>query len=76
MKRVLVATSNPGKIRDLEGAALAHNVRIETMPGFASLPSVIEDGATFDANARKKAEHYSKYAPGEIVIAVDRKSVV
>lgn len=71
MKRVLVATSNPGKIRDLAGAAAAHNVRIETLPGFASLASVAEDGLTFEANARKKAEHYSKYAEGEVVIADD-----
>ncbi len=71
MNRILVATSNPGKIRDLVGAAIAHNVRIEMLPGFASLPSVIEDGATFEANARKKAEHYSQHAEGEIVIADD-----
>ncbi|MGO9565149.1 MAG: RdgB/HAM1 family non-canonical purine NTP pyrophosphatase [Candidatus Korobacteraceae bacterium] len=71
MKRVLVATSNPGKIRDLVGAACPHNVQIEMLPGFALLPSVVEDGATFEANARKKAEHYSKYAKGEIVLADD-----
>jgi len=70
-KRVLVATSNPGKIRDLAGAATAHGIQIETLPGFASLPGVIEDGATFEANAKKKAEHYSKYAEGELVIADD-----
>lgn len=71
MKRVLVATSNPGKIRDLVGAAAAHNVQIEMLPGFSSLPSVVEDGVTFEANARKKAEFYSKHAQGEIVIADD-----
>ena len=71
MKRVLVATSNPGKIRDLVGAAAAHEVQIETLPGFAELPSVIEDGLTFEANARKKAEHYSQYSQGEFVIADD-----
>jgi XTP/dITP diphosphohydrolase len=71
MKRVLVATSNPGKIRDLVGAAVAHHVQIETLPGFASLLSVVEDGATFEANAGKKAEYYSKHAEGELVIADD-----
>jgi XTP/dITP diphosphohydrolase len=71
MKRVLVATSNPGKIRDLIGAAMAHNVSIETLPGFTMLPPVIEDRATFEANARKKAEHYSKYVEGDLVIADD-----
>src|SRR5664280_1790260 len=71
MKCVLVATSNSGKIRDLVGAAAAHDVQIETLPGFSSLPSVIEDGLTFEANARKKAEHYSHYSEGELVIADD-----
>jgi XTP/dITP diphosphohydrolase len=71
MKRVLVATSNPGKIRDLVGAATAHNVRIEIPAGYSSLPGVIEDGLTFEANARKKAKQYSKYADGELVIADD-----
>src|SRR5208337_3470758 len=56
---------------DLAGAAAVHNVSIETLPGFAALPAVIEDGSTFEANARKKAEHYSKYAEGELVIADD-----
>jgi XTP/dITP diphosphohydrolase len=48
-----------------------HNIEIATLPGFSELPSVVEDGATFEANAKKKAEHYSKYADGELVIADD-----
>jgi XTP/dITP diphosphohydrolase len=71
MKRVLVATSNEGKIRDLVGAAKAHGIEIATLADFASLPSVIEDGPTFESNARKKAEHYSHYCEGELVIADD-----
>ena len=69
--RVLVATSNEGKIRDLVGAAKAHGIVITTLPDFASLPTVIEDGSTFEANARKKAEHDSHYCEGELVIADD-----
>ncbi|HUI84777.1 MAG TPA: RdgB/HAM1 family non-canonical purine NTP pyrophosphatase [Candidatus Binatia bacterium] len=71
MKRVLVATSNAGKIRDLIGAAAAHDVVVEMLPDYSSISPVVEDGATFEANARKKAEHYSKHAPGEVVIADD-----
>src|SRR5579862_128404 len=71
MKRVLIATSNPGKLRDFAGAALIHGVKISGIPDFSSLPQVVEDGATFEANARKKAEAYSKYLPGQIVIADD-----
>lgn len=71
VRRVLVATSNSGKIRDLVGAAAGRNFEIATLPGLESLPGVIEDGATFEVNAKKKAEHYSKYAEGELVIADD-----
>ena len=71
MKRVLVATSNQGKIRDLVGAAAAHDIEIAALPDFSSLPSVVEDGLTFAANASKKAEYYSQYSDGELVIADD-----
>jgi XTP/dITP diphosphohydrolase len=71
MKRVLVATSNPGKIRDLAGAASHYGMEVAQIPNFSSLPLVVEDGQTFEANARKKAEEYSLHVPGEIVIADD-----
>ena len=71
MRRILIATSNPGKLRDFAGAALAHGIEIGGIPGFASLPAVVEDGLTFEENARKKAEEYSRHMPGEIVVADD-----
>ena len=66
-----MATSNPGKLRDFAGAAAAHNVQIEPIPNFAKLDPVVEDGSTFEENARKKADQYSLALPGEIVIADD-----
>lgn len=71
MKRVLIATSNPGKLRDFAGAASPFGIEIGSIPNFVSLPAVIEDGASFEENARKKAEGYSYYVPGEIVLADD-----
>jgi len=71
MPRILIATSNPGKLRDFAGAAASLGIVIEPLPNFSSLPAVVEDGLTFEANARKKAEFYSPYAPGEIVLADD-----
>ena len=71
MRRILIATSNPGKIRDFAGAASALGIEVAALPNFASLPPVIEDGATFEANARKKAESYSRHAAGELLIADD-----
>ena len=70
-KRILIATSNPGKLRDFAGAAAAHNVSVAGLPNFSSLPPVVEDGKAFEDNARKKAEQYSLATPGEIVLADD-----
>jgi XTP/dITP diphosphohydrolase len=70
-KRILVGTSNPGKLRDFAGAALRHGVEIAGIPHFSSLPAVAEDGLTFEANACKKAEAYSRFVPAAIVIADD-----
>jgi XTP/dITP diphosphohydrolase len=71
MRRVLIATSNPGKLRDFAGAAQVHGIEIAALPHFASLPTPVEDGKTFEENARKKAEEYSVAAPEQIVVADD-----
>jgi len=71
MPRILIATSNPGKLRDFAGAGAPLGIEIEPLPNFSSIPAVVEDGLTFEANARKKAEAYSVYASGEIVLADD-----
>jgi XTP/dITP diphosphohydrolase len=69
--RVLIATSNTGKLRDFCGAAAVHGIVVEGLRDFAALPEAVEDGATFEENARKKSEHYSRFAPGELVLADD-----
>jgi XTP/dITP diphosphohydrolase len=70
-KTIYIATSNAGKLRDFAAAALPHSVTVLSFPGFSDLPTVEEDGATFEANAQKKAEHYSKLSPGNLVLADD-----
>jgi XTP/dITP diphosphohydrolase len=71
MPTILIATSNAGKLRDFAGVAGPLGVTIRGIPNFQSLPEVIEDGVTFEANARKKAAAHSMHAPGEIVLADD-----
>jgi XTP/dITP diphosphohydrolase len=70
-RKILVATSNPGKLRDFAGAAAPYGITIANIPNFSSLPQVVEDGITFEENARKKAESYSLSVPGELVLADD-----
>jgi XTP/dITP diphosphohydrolase len=74
--RLYVATTNPGKLRDLAHAAEGHlldgkKVRIEPLPGVASIPAPPEDELTFEGNARAKAVYYSRRARGVLVLADD-----
>src|SRR5271154_4626020 len=69
--QVLIATSNAGKLRDFAGAAAPFHIAIAGLPNFSSLPQVVEDGATFEENARKKADSYSLAVPGALVLADD-----
>jgi len=71
MRRVLIATSNTGKLRDFAAAAALQGIEVAPVPGLDEPPTVKEDGVTFEANARKKAEHYSHYAAGELILADD-----
>jgi len=71
-RKVFIATSNPGKLRDFAGATAGRkDLALESLPGFASLPAVEEDGETFEANARKKAAFYSVHADPALVLADD-----
>ena len=71
MRRILVATSSPGKIRDFRGAARVHDVELDLLPAFKGIEPPEETGTTFEENARLKAEYYSHYAPRQLVLADD-----
>lgn len=66
-----VATSNAGKLRDCAVAAADLNLTIEPLPGLRDIPAPAEDAPTFADNAREKAIYYSRFAPGELVLADD-----
>ncbi len=61
--KLYCATTNKGKLREFRLAARG-TVEIEPLEGFKDLPECLEDGATFEENAVKKALHYSAYAGG------------
>jgi XTP/dITP diphosphohydrolase len=70
MIQLLVASSNKGKLRDFAAAAGGH-VSIVPLPGLDAIAAPAEDELTFEGNATVKAVYYSRFAPGEIVIADD-----
>ena len=69
--RLYAATTSTGKLSDFRTAANAHSIAIEPLPGLKTIPAPEEDGATFEANATLKALYYSRFAPGELVMADD-----
>lgn len=71
---ILVATTNPGKVRELR-AMLDADVVWKGLADFPELGEVEEDGATFAENARKKATEYAN-ATGLWTLADDSGLVV
>lgn len=69
--RLFVASTSQGKLRDFRTAAEAHGIAIEPLPDLQSILAPEEDGDTFHANATIKAVYYSRFAPGELVLADD-----
>ena len=69
--RIYLATTNPGKLREFREAAQNVALELDLLPGLKDMPAAIEDGLTFEENARIKAEHYSRLLPGELVLAED-----
>jgi XTP/dITP diphosphohydrolase len=68
--RLIVASTNAGKLRDFATAAHGE-VSITPLPGLYAIQAPSEDETTFEGNAKVKAIYYSRFAPGEIVIADD-----
>jgi len=69
--RIYIATTNPGKLREFQEASQSLGLTLEALPGMRTMTPAIEDGETFEENARIKAEYYSQFAPGELVMAED-----
>jgi XTP/dITP diphosphohydrolase len=56
LKQILVlASTNPGKTREIRDLLKDFPLDIKNLTDFGPIPPVVEDGATFDDNAYKKA---------------------
>lgn len=58
-KRIVVATHNPGKLREINELLAPHGLEAVSAEQFG-LPEPVEDGLTFAANARIKAHAAAK----------------
>ncbi|NOK14471.1 RdgB/HAM1 family non-canonical purine NTP pyrophosphatase [Corallococcus exercitus] len=57
--KLLFATGNAGKLRELR-ALVGDAVEVVSLKDLPPVPEPVEDGATFEANAVKKAREYSE----------------
>lgn len=57
---LLIATTNPGKLREVQAMLVGLPIRLEGLVDHAPLPAATEDADTFDGNASKKALHYAR----------------
>lgn len=64
--KIYCATGNPGKLREFQLAAKILHIDIAPLDNLKSIAAPEEHGATFEDNARIKAEYYSRLAPGPL----------
>ena len=60
MKRIVIATKNAGKLREMKEAFAHLPVEVCALSDFGELPDAVENGATFADNARIKAHFYAE----------------
>lgn len=60
MKKIVIATKNEGKVREIVEALSHLPVEIVSLKDFGDLPDAVEDGGTFMDNAIIKADFYHK----------------
>ena len=68
--RLLIATENPGKIREMQALLTGLNVELVSPKSIGIDLKVVEDGSTYAENASKKAVAYAR-ASGLISVADD-----
>ena len=72
--KLLLASSNPGKLREYQVLAEGSAVELALLPGFDRLPRFDESAPTLAENALGKALHYSRFA--ELSVIADDSGLV
>jgi len=70
VREVVVATANPGKLREIKAALQGMAIEIVSLADLSPLPPIEEDGKNFRENALKKARVVAQHT-GRLTIADD-----
>ena len=65
--KLLLASSNPGKLREYRELANDAGVELDEMPNFREIEAFDESAPTFAENAAGKAIHYSRFTTATIL---------
>jgi XTP/dITP diphosphohydrolase len=65
--KFLLASSNPGKLREYRELASDAGVELDEMPNFREIEAFDESAPTFAENAAGKAIHYSRFSTATIL---------
>lgn len=68
--RLLVATTNPGKLVEIRELLAGLPVNLDSLDEYPGVKAAEENGSTFAENARSKATHYSHHT-GQLAVADD-----
>lgn len=60
-KTLVVASRNQGKIKEFEAMLAPLGFEVKGLNSFPQIPDIVEDGATFEANALKKASEVAHF---------------
>jgi XTP/dITP diphosphohydrolase len=70
MNELLIATKNKGKVREIAEILRPTGIKVSSLLDHSGMPEIIEDGATFRANAAKKAVVIARHT-GLLVMGED-----
>ncbi len=70
MREIVVATANPGKLREIKAALQGMAIEIVSLMDLSPMPPIEEDGKSFRENALKKARVVAQHT-GRLTIADD-----
>ena len=70
LRKLLIATTNPGKLKEITGILDGVPIELVTLNDVDRIAEPEETGTTFDENARLKAQYYSK-TTGLVSVADD-----
>ena len=70
MSDLLIATTNPGKVREICGILNGLPLVLKTLAEFPGMVQAEETGSSFAENARQKAHHYAELT-GALTLAED-----